>query len=125
MSNDYAPIPDADLEASFMETLALLRKNSTEGRTALSELQKLAQQLGSNAYLREVEYKNVMAMAESVNAALAEIKKVIENSKPKKKTRIEEIKDVCSILFWGSTSILFVATSMVMVKEVLIYFNIR
>lgn len=122
--NDYTPVPEADLEASFVETLALLRKNSTEGHTALSELQKLAQQLGGNAYLRELEYKNVMATLEAVNTTLKEAKSVIANSRPAKQTRIEYAKDVLTILCMGSIVVLLIASAMLFSAEALIYFKI-
>lgn len=121
--SDYTPVPEADLEASFMETLALLRQNSTDGRAAMSGLQRLTEQLASEAYRRGLEHKNVMSMLDAVNTTLKESNVIIANSRPLKKTRIELTKDILTIILMLSIAISALSVSILLAAKALQYFN--
>lgn len=121
--SDYTPVPEADLEASFMETLALLRQNSADGHAAMSGLTRLTEQLTSGAYRRELEHKNVMTMLNVVNETIKEANVIIANSRPIKQTSMELAKDVLTILFMGSSAVLFIVFAMFFAAKALIYFN--
>lgn len=122
--SDYTPVPEADLEASFMEALALLRQNSTDGHAAMSGLQRLTEQLTSEAYRRGLEHKNVMSMLDAVNATLKESNVIIANSRPLKKTRIELTKDILTIILMLSIAIITLSVSILLAAKALQYFNL-
>lgn len=130
--SDYTPVPEADLEASFMETLALLRQNSTDGHAAMSGLQRLTEQLASEAYRRELEHKNVMSMLDVVNQTLkqnTEIHKeaiaIIKNSKPANKTRAETAIEILKIVGWASIILFCVVMALLAGSELGMRFRTR
>lgn len=128
--SDYTPVPEADLEASFMETLALLRQNSADGHAAMSGLRELTEQLTSDAYRRELEHKNVMAMLNVVNETLrenTEIQKaaifIIKNSEPANKTTMETASAILKNVGWAAIILFFVVMSMLVGTELAIRFK--
>lgn len=123
--NDYTPVPEADLEAAIMETLTLLRQNSTEGRTALDALHTLAQHLEWERSVREAQYKNVEILLREVNSTIMEANNIIKNSKPAQKSHIETAIDILKIVSMSSFILFLVVMSILAGTDVVTYFRPR
>lgn len=123
--SDYTPVPEADLEASFMEMLALLRQNSADGRAVM-------EQNASDAHHRELQHTNVMSMLNVVNQTLkqnTEIQKeaiaIIKNSKPANKTRAETAIEILKIVGWASIILFCVVMALLAGSELGMRFRFR
>ncbi|MFT8613617.1 MAG: hypothetical protein ABF727_13570 [Gluconobacter oxydans] len=103
MSNDYAPIPDADLETAFMELLAEVRKHSTSGSAAEHAAKEALEEMRTLAATTERRYKQTISTHSEIMQLLDMVKTMISeiNSREKKTLpkKIEEFLGPIAICF--------------------------